>query len=137
MRSTESEGIRNLSLGDLLLRLEEKLQFTVKDGLSEVNDVYVRISPDPDLKFAYTSEAQGTIKYHSREIHFSVLIKQGMPQKVLLDSVGGFDTAQRTAIENQAVTLAFKALSGEPVHEARASVIKYQMLLDLIRLLES
>jgi hypothetical protein len=137
MDNIKSDDIRNLTLSDLLLRLEEKLQFTVTDDTLEINDVFIRLTPDPDLKFIYTSEARGIVKYQGHEINFAVSIKQGLPQSIILDPVSEFDNAERTLIENKAVALAVKTLNCESVHEARSSVIKYQMLQDLIRLLES
>lgn len=137
MDNIKTESIRELSLSDLLLRLEDNLQITVTDETMETSDVFIRLIPDPDLKFAYTSEARGIVKYHGHEVHFIVSIKQGLPQSILLDPVTEFDIDQRAILENKALSLALKTLNCETVHEARASVIKYQMLHDLIRLLES
>lgn len=137
MDNIRVEDIRNLSLADLLLRLEDNLQLNVIDETMENDDVYIRITPDPELKFAYTSEVRGIVKYQGHEISFIVSIKHGLPQSIILDPVTEFDNVQRATIESKAVSLALKTLNCETVHEARTSVIKYQMLSDLIRLLES
>lgn len=137
MDNMKMESIRELSLSDLLLRLEDNMQIVVSDDTLETSDVFIRITPDPELKFAYTSEARGIVKHHGHEVNFIVSIKHGLPQSILLDPVTEFDIDQRAVIESKAVSLALKTLNCETVHEARASVIKYQMLHDLIRLLES
>lgn len=137
MDNMEPVDIRLLTLSDLLLRLEDNLQLTVTDETLESGDVFIRLIPDPEWKFSYTSEARGIVKHHGHEVNFIVCIKHGLPQSILLDPVSEFDIDQRAVIESRALTLALKTLNCEAVHEARASVIKYQMLYDLIRLLES
>lgn len=132
-----AEDIRSLSLGDLFMKLENDLQYTFADPLGIEPEVFIKINPDPDIKFAYTAEARGVFKYHMHEVSFIILLKQGMAQSILLDGVTEFDSAQRSQVEAEAVKLALSALNSEEVHEARASVIKYQMLNDIIRILEA
>lgn len=131
------EDIRALTLGDLIAHLEDTMEVTVQDGSFEDNDVFVRIIPDMDNKFVYTAEAHGIIKYQKHDIHFTTLIKRGTLPSILLNPVIEFDAAQRAVIENKALTTALKALNSDAVHEARTSIIKYQMLHDLIKILES
>lgn len=137
MDNTQPVDIKLLTLSDLLLRLEDSLQVTVTDETLETGDVFIHITPDPKLKFAYTSEARGIVKHHGHEVNFIVSIKHGLPQSILLDPVAEFDIDQRAILESKAVSLALRTLNCETVHEARTSVIKYQMLCDLILLLES
>lgn len=137
MEKLWAEEIRHLTLSDILLRLEEDLTVTVHDPLGVEEDVFIRISPDADRKFAYTAEVRGIVKHHGHEVNFSTSIRQSRALSILLEHVSGFDIDQRTVIEAKSLETAMTALSSPVVQEARAAVIKYQMLQDLIHLLES
>jgi hypothetical protein len=132
-----AEEIRHLTLSDILLRLEEDLTVTIQDPLGAEEDVFIRIAPDADRKFAYTAEVRGIIKYHGHDVTFATSIKQSQTLSILLEPVSGFDINQRAIIEVKALETAMTALNSPAVQEARAAVIKYQMLQDLIHLLES
>lgn len=137
MEKLWAEEIRHLTLSDILLRLEEELMVTIQDPLGSQEDIFVRIVPDSDRKFAYTAEVRGITKYHGHEVQFATSIKQSQTLSILLDHVSGFDIDQRAIIEAKALETASTALTSPAVQEARAAVIKYQMLQDLIHLLES
>lgn len=137
MEKLWAEDIRHLTLSDLLARLEDNLTLIITDPLGNEEDVYIHISPDADRKFAYTAEVRGIVKYHGHDINFTTSIKQSQALSILLEPVSEFDSDARAIIEAKAVETAIRALNCPAVHEARASVIKYQMLQELIRLLES
>lgn len=137
MEKLWAEEIRHLTLSDILLRLEEDLTVNLSDPLSADEDLFIRIVPDADRKFAYTAEVRGIIKYHGQDVNFATSIKQSQALSILLEHVSGFDIDQRAVIEAKALETATTALNSPAVQEARAAVIKYQMLQDLIHLLES
>lgn len=133
--SSRIDFLKSLTLANIIEDLDDSLSIIVMD--ERENDIIVRLIPDEHLKFAYQAEVQGLIYHKVMEIGFTVIMKQSEVKDVILDQVSDCDQDTRALLTLEAERIARKALLADDVTHARPSVIKYQMLMELVELLAS
>lgn len=133
--SSRIDILKSLTLANIIEDLDDSLSIIVMD--ERENDIIVRLIPDEHLKFAYQAEVQGLIYHKVMEIGFTVIMKQSEVKDVILDQVSDCDQDTRALLTLEAERIARKALLADDVTHARPSVIKYQMLMELVELLAS